>query len=48
SELRAQVRSKGGTTAAAIQSFIDSDISGIVSKAMQSAVARADEMAKSL
>ena len=48
SQLRAQVTSKGGTTAAAIQSFIDSDISGIVSKAMQSAVARADEMAKSL
>ncbi len=45
SELRAQVTSKGGTTAAAVNSLIDSDLQGIVAKAMQSAVARADEMA---
>ncbi len=45
SELRAQVTSKGGTTAAAVNSLIDSDLQGIVAKAMQAAVARADEMA---
>ncbi|MCP4863015.1 pyrroline-5-carboxylate reductase [Alteromonas alba] len=45
SELRAQVTSKGGTTAAACNSLIDSDLQGIVAKAMQSAVARAEEMA---
>lgn len=48
SELRAQVTSKGGTTAAAIQSFMDDNISGMVSKAMQAAVSRAEEMANSL
>lgn len=45
SELRAQVTSKGGTTAAACNSLIDSDLQGIVAKAMKAAVARAEEMA---
>ncbi|GGF74139.1 pyrroline-5-carboxylate reductase [Alteromonas lipolytica] len=45
SELRAQVTSKGGTTAAAVNSLIDSDLQQIVAKAMQAAVARAEEMA---
>lgn len=45
-ELRAQVTSKGGTTAAAINSFINDDIAGVVSKAMQAAVSRAEEMAR--
>ncbi|WP_416307608.1 pyrroline-5-carboxylate reductase [Neptunicella sp. SCSIO 80796] len=44
SELRAQVTSKGGTTAQAIASFQDSDIAGVVSKAMQAAVNRAKQM----
>ncbi|MCW8107014.1 pyrroline-5-carboxylate reductase [Alteromonas ponticola] len=48
SELRAQVTSKGGTTAAAVNTLIDQGLEKIVSKAMQAAVARADEMAKQL
>lgn len=46
SELRAQVTSKGGTTAAACNTFIDLGIEEIVGKAMQAAVDRAEEMAK--
>ncbi|MDN4501697.1 pyrroline-5-carboxylate reductase [Alteromonadaceae bacterium BrNp21-10] len=48
SELRAQVTSKGGTTAQAIASFQDSGLPAIVSKAMQAAVTRAQEMAKQI
>ncbi len=48
SELRAQVTSKGGTTAAAVNTLIDEGLEDIVSKAMRAAVARADEMAKQL
>ena len=48
SELRAQVTSKGGTTAAAVNTLIDEGLQGTVSHAMQAAVARAEEMAKQL
>lgn len=44
SELRAQVTSKNGTTAEAIASFENSDLAGVVSKAMQAAVTRAKQM----
>ncbi|MGO1298767.1 MAG: pyrroline-5-carboxylate reductase [Vibrio sp.] len=44
SELRAQVTSKGGTTAEAINTFQALDLEKTVSKAMQAAVARAQEM----
>ncbi|CSA86265.1 pyrroline-5-carboxylate reductase [Vibrio cholerae] len=42
--LREQVTSKGGTTAQAIQTFNDHQLSDIVAKAMQAAVTRAQEM----
>jgi pyrroline-5-carboxylate reductase len=45
SELRAQVTSKGGTTAKALESFAALDLNGIVAKSMQAAVTRAQEMA---
>ena len=48
SELRAQVTSKGGTTAQAVNTFIDEGLKEIVSKSMRAAVARAEEMAKQL
>ncbi len=48
SELRAQVTSKGGTTAAAVNTLIDEGLSDIVAKAMRAAVDRAEEMAKQL
>ena len=48
SELRAQVTSKGGTTAEAVNTFINEGLKDIVSKSMRAAVARADEMAKQL
>lgn len=48
SELRAQVTSKGGTTAAAVNTLIDAGIEEIVAKAMRAAVSRAEEMAKQL
>ncbi|WP_334030163.1 pyrroline-5-carboxylate reductase [Alteromonas sp. P256] len=48
SELRAQVTSKGGTTAQAVNTFIDEGLKDIVSKSMRAAVARAEEMAKQL
>lgn len=44
-ELRAQVTSKGGTTAKAIESFESNNIDSFVSAAMQAAVKRAEEMA---
>lgn len=46
SELRDQVISKGGTTAAAVNTLIDEGLPEIVAKAMRAAVARAEEMAK--
>ena len=46
SELRAQVTSKGGTTAKALESFAAHNLSDIVAKSMQAAVARAQEMAR--
>lgn len=47
SELRDNVTSKGGTTHAAIQSFVDDDLPQMVKKAMNCALNRAKEMAQS-
>lgn len=44
--LRLQVTSKGGTTAQAIETFQQHNLSETVAKAMQAAVARAQEMEK--
>lgn len=44
SELRAQVTSKGGTTAKAIECFQDNHLNEIVAQAMRAAVTRAKEM----
>lgn len=44
SELRAQVTSKGGTTAKAIESFQQSNLDTLVENAMQAAINRAKEM----
>lgn len=44
--LRQQVTSKGGTTACALESFNQSDLTGIIKKAMQAAISRSQEMAK--
>ncbi|OIQ24646.1 pyrroline-5-carboxylate reductase [uncultured Vibrio sp.] len=46
STLREQVTSKGGTTAEALRTFNQHQLSDIVAKAMQAAVARAQEMEK--
>ncbi|WP_330961961.1 pyrroline-5-carboxylate reductase [Photobacterium sp. 53610] len=46
STLREQVTSKGGTTAEAIRTFNEAQLSDIVAKAMQAAVSRAQEMEK--
>ncbi|MDL5029706.1 pyrroline-5-carboxylate reductase [Vibrio sp. BS-M-Sm-2] len=46
STLREQVTSKGGTTAEALRTFNEHQLSDIVAKAMQAAVARAEEMEK--
>jgi pyrroline-5-carboxylate reductase len=46
SQLRANVTSKGGTTNAAINSFIDDGLAQIVTNAMNSALHRAKEMAQ--
>lgn len=48
SDLRAQVTSKGGTTHEAISSFANQDLENIVHQAMQAAINRAEEMAKTL
>ena len=48
SELRAQVTSKGGTTAKALESFAHHKLNDIVADAMQAAVTRAQEMASTL
>ncbi len=47
-ELRAQVTSKGGTTAAAVASLQQDGLPDIVSRAMRAAVARAQQMSQSL
>jgi pyrroline-5-carboxylate reductase len=46
SQLRANVTSKGGTTQAAITSFVDDGLSHLVTKAMNCALHRAQEMAQ--
>lgn len=46
SALREQVTSKGGTTAQAIKTFNDNQLSDIVAKAMRAAITRAEEMEK--
>lgn len=46
STLREQVTSKGGTTAEAIRTFNEHQLTDIVAKAMQAAVIRAEEMEK--
>ncbi|SON48013.1 pyrroline-5-carboxylate reductase [Vibrio tapetis] len=46
STLREQVTSKGGTTAEALRTFNEHQLSDIVSKAMRAAVTRAQEMEK--
>ncbi|KOO12280.1 pyrroline-5-carboxylate reductase, partial [Vibrio xuii] len=46
STLREQVTSKGGTTAEALRTFNEHQLSDIVAKAMQAAVTRAEEMEK--
>lgn len=48
SELRAQVTSKGGTTAQAVATFEALGLRTIVQKAMQAAVSHAEEMAKQI
>ncbi|MGL5949362.1 MAG: pyrroline-5-carboxylate reductase [Aeromonas sp.] len=44
SQLRAQVTSQGGTTAAAIASFTQDDLAACTARAMQAAIGRASEM----
>ena len=46
STLRENVTSKGGTTAEALRTFNEHQLPDIVAKAMQAAVARAEEMEK--
>lgn len=46
STLRAQVTSKGGTTAKAVESLQQDDLQAIFAKAMQAAVSRANEMSQ--
>lgn len=46
--LRERVTSKGGTTAAALASFMQSDLNNVVSQAMQMANARSKSLAKEL
>lgn len=48
STLRENVTSKGGTTAAALKSFTDGDLADLVSRSMQAAVKRAEEMSEQL
>lgn len=43
-DLRSRVTSKGGTTAAAIQTFNDKDLKEVVSAAMKSAFVRSKEL----
>jgi pyrroline-5-carboxylate reductase len=44
SQLRANVTSKGGTTQAALTTFIDGDLSSLVTQAMNAALTRAQEL----
>lgn len=46
SELRAQVTSKGGTTAKAVEQLQQGNLADLVAKAMRAAVSRAKEMSK--
>lgn len=46
STLREQVTSKGGTTAEALRTFNEHQLSDTVAKAMRAAVSRAEEMEK--
>lgn len=46
SELRQNVTSKGGTTHAALTTFVEGGLPELVSKAMNAAISRAEEMAK--
>jgi pyrroline-5-carboxylate reductase len=46
SQLRAQVTSKGGTTAKAIEHFQQQGLERIIAEAMQAAIVRATEMSK--
>ena len=46
SELRAQVTSKGGTTAKAVEHLQENGLGDLVAKAMRAAVSRAQEMSK--
>jgi len=46
SQLRENVTSKGGTTQAALTTFVEGGLEQLVSKAMQSAITRAKEMAQ--
>jgi pyrroline-5-carboxylate reductase len=46
--LRAEVTSRGGTTEAALRSFADSDLPGVVARAMRAAEQRSRELAASL
>jgi pyrroline-5-carboxylate reductase len=46
STLRENVTSKGGTTAEALRTFNQHQLSDIVAKAMQAAVSRAEKMEK--
>jgi pyrroline-5-carboxylate reductase len=46
SELRAQVTSKGGTTAKAIESFQAADLENVVANAMDAAIKRAQQMSE--
>jgi pyrroline-5-carboxylate reductase len=45
-ELRRRVTSPGGTTAAALDNFADSDLRGVVANAMQAALSRSIEMGR--
>lgn len=47
-ELRRQVTSPGGTTEAALATFAEGDLAGIVVRGMQAAAARADALAREL
>ena len=47
-ELRRRVTSPGGTTQAAIESFEEQDLRGIIDTAMQAALERAREMAREM
>jgi pyrroline-5-carboxylate reductase len=47
-ELRRRVTSPGGTTQAAVESFEEQDLRGIIETAMQAALDRAQQMAREM